>query len=341
MKKAITFIILIHFFSFKTDNRTNSNTQNQVEVKQQIKKTDSNIEIKYVIAKSGLNYRKNPKGEIIGKLEYGEKVEVIEHSNIFENITDSHEIIIGEWLGIKINNDKVYIFGGYLSEDFDTNQLFEWNNEMCIYLSVFDSEMYNRNEIENCYKIIFEYHSLSNSPWVFKVSDIEKLNENDLKTEYLTKIDLTRKLILPKKGKWQEYKEHIITELKESYKLYSISYKAYMTKDFEVLNEFWESDTLLEEYSKGLQGTDDQLLKAWEKLTANQAKKNSSPETVWARYRDMRNYDNWKEHAQIQIMTFGWRNAANKHINRFEGDKYHREFHSLFISTKEIDCEEP
>ncbi|WP_405246799.1 hypothetical protein [Cellulophaga sp. Asnod2-G02] len=117
MKKLIPIIFLICLFSCKTENKTNLNTENEVELKEQIKKAESKIEIKYVIAKSGLNYRKTPKGEVVGKFEYSEKLIVIEHSNIFESINDENKLIKGEWLGIKFNDTIFYTFDGYLSNE--------------------------------------------------------------------------------------------------------------------------------------------------------------------------------------------------------------------------------
>jgi len=79
--------------------------------------TNQNIEEKFVIAKSGLNYRKKPKGEVMGKFEYSEKLQIIEHSNVFERINDNDEIKKGEWLGVKVNNDTAYVFSAYLSDE--------------------------------------------------------------------------------------------------------------------------------------------------------------------------------------------------------------------------------
>ncbi len=122
MKKLITLIFLICLYSCKTENKTNLSTENEVEEKEQIKKTESKIEIKYVIAKSGLNYRKSPKGEVLGKFEYGENLKIIEHSNIFESINDKNKLIKGEWVGVNINKNTVYTFSGYLSDKEPTLQ---------------------------------------------------------------------------------------------------------------------------------------------------------------------------------------------------------------------------
>ncbi len=76
------------------------------------------LEKLYVNARNGLNYRKKPNGIILGKLPYGEKVEIIEYTGIKDEIADENRIIKGEWLGIKNYNDektnKVYVFSSFL-----------------------------------------------------------------------------------------------------------------------------------------------------------------------------------------------------------------------------------
>jgi len=69
MKKTILFISLIYFFSCNNKN----STENKTAIKPQAEHT----EIKYVTAKSGLNYRKKPKKEVIGKFEYGKALSLI------------------------------------------------------------------------------------------------------------------------------------------------------------------------------------------------------------------------------------------------------------------------
>ncbi|MBO0592959.1 SH3 domain-containing protein [Cellulophaga sp. E16_2] len=113
MKKLIHFVILIILFSCKTDPKETSAKKEIILHKNTNKEKDS--EFKYVIAESGLNYRKKPNGEIIGKFKYGRKVELIEHTHIFETIKDEHILKKGEWLGVKLDQDTVYIFSGYLS----------------------------------------------------------------------------------------------------------------------------------------------------------------------------------------------------------------------------------
>jgi len=116
MKKNFYFIILLQLFSCKTD----SNSEKKVEVityeqAKEINELDNKT--KYVIAKSGLNYRIKPKGKIIGKLEFGKEVGIVENTNVFEKIIDEGKEIEGEWVGIVTKNklDVTYVFDGFLA----------------------------------------------------------------------------------------------------------------------------------------------------------------------------------------------------------------------------------
>ena len=108
-------------FSCKTDNKENS-IKNEITLNEKQKK-EEDTKFKYVIAESGLNYRKNPNGEIIGKFKYGEKVNIIKHTSIFETIKDENEKKTGEWVGLIWRKDTVYVFDGYLSNEKITQNL--------------------------------------------------------------------------------------------------------------------------------------------------------------------------------------------------------------------------
>ncbi len=70
----------------------------------------------YVSAKSGLNYRTKPKGEVLGKFPINTRLKILVHTNIFEEITDNNKPIKGEWLGVENLKDTVYVFSAFLSE---------------------------------------------------------------------------------------------------------------------------------------------------------------------------------------------------------------------------------
>ncbi len=113
MRKAfvIGLIIVLSGCKKTTNKQAPKPPEQQTLQKQQTPKENNTY---YINAPSGLNYRKKPKGDVLGKFEYNEKVTVIERTNIFSEIRD-HTIIKGEWVGILLEKDTVYVFDGFLS----------------------------------------------------------------------------------------------------------------------------------------------------------------------------------------------------------------------------------
>jgi len=101
---------------------SNSSEKNDSEVIQD--KTISRLhrpkspEILYVQARSGLNYRITPKGNIIDKFYLNEALEIVEHTKEFDSVKEAGKWIKGEWLGVKKELDTVYVFGGFLENSF-------------------------------------------------------------------------------------------------------------------------------------------------------------------------------------------------------------------------------
>ncbi|MBT8265662.1 MAG: SH3 domain-containing protein [Bacteroidia bacterium] len=81
-------------------------------------------DIQYVSAENGLIVREDPnRGAIrVGLLDYGTKVEVIEHTNLKVDVLDRGTKVQGEWVKIKgledyESFDEGYVFNGYLTEE--------------------------------------------------------------------------------------------------------------------------------------------------------------------------------------------------------------------------------
>ena len=136
MKKLYYLLILIQLLGCTitkedkvSEPDTITKTIKESETKEEntaIQKNETTIEEYYVTAKSGLNYRKEPNGKVLGKLHYGKKLLIIKHTNVFETIKDDNTSLKGEWLLAKHNNDSVYVFDAYLTKEIkkiNTNKL--------------------------------------------------------------------------------------------------------------------------------------------------------------------------------------------------------------------------
>lgn len=140
--QLILLTITYLFFSCK-ENSTKQKiikTEKQVEikkskellqdsvVKEKKKELPKHYEHKYVIAKSGLNYRDSPNGNILGKFPLNTSLKIIEYTKITDEIKDGEKTIKGEWVGVEkfIDNvivDTVYVFNGFLSYSYVQSDL--------------------------------------------------------------------------------------------------------------------------------------------------------------------------------------------------------------------------
>lgn len=124
MKALIIILLCITNLSC---NKKQSETKKRIETKVQTNKDDSDfqnvkkLETLFVTAENGLNFRDSPNGRVLGKLAYGQKVDVIEYSGIENEIEDDGKIIKAEWYGIKNYKNgktrKVYVFSGFLGDE--------------------------------------------------------------------------------------------------------------------------------------------------------------------------------------------------------------------------------
>lgn len=80
------------------------------------KTTRKVLDVLFVQARSGLNYRGTPKGNLIGKFPLNSRLDIIEYTGIKDVIIDGGDSIRGEWVGVKYNDKIVYVFDGFLSE---------------------------------------------------------------------------------------------------------------------------------------------------------------------------------------------------------------------------------
>ena len=152
MKKLYYLLILIQLLGCNinkeekvSEPNTIIETIQETENKEEnttIQKIETTSEEYYVTAKSGLNYRKEPNGKVLGKLHYGEKLLIIKHTNVFETIKDDNNSLKGEWLIAKQNNDSVYVFGGYLIKDPKKINKNNFSNYLFIAKEVDSSQYY-------------------------------------------------------------------------------------------------------------------------------------------------------------------------------------------------------
>ncbi|WP_194765681.1 SH3 domain-containing protein [Tamlana sp. I1] len=133
MKQILYYLItLIFLFSchlnIKEEKKSAySQSSHKKDSISQIKYSSQENDIRYVNAENGLNYRDTPKGNVIGKLPYNTKLNIIGTTGVYKEILDEGEILKGEWVSILVKKDTVYVFSAFLSLNKDVSDLQEEN----------------------------------------------------------------------------------------------------------------------------------------------------------------------------------------------------------------------
>ena len=134
--QLIPILLLLLTFSCKEKKNESQTTGTEKQTEQKIsvvqtkdsvvekKEVPKHYEHKYVIAKSGLNYRDKPNGKILGKFPLNTSLRLVEHTKISDTINDGGKLIVGKWVGVQNwvlednETDTVYVFNGFLSNNY-------------------------------------------------------------------------------------------------------------------------------------------------------------------------------------------------------------------------------
>ncbi|MAN29224.1 MULTISPECIES: SH3 domain-containing protein [Mesonia] len=126
----LSIIILIFSCKENIKNSVTPKTERQVEIQTSTElpkdsvvskksiETPKYYEHKYVVARSGLNYRDSPKGNVLGKFPLNTSLKILEKTTITDQIKDKEKTFKGEWVGVEKNSDTVYVFDGFLSNSY-------------------------------------------------------------------------------------------------------------------------------------------------------------------------------------------------------------------------------
>ncbi len=188
--------------------------------------------VHYVTAKSGLNYRKEAKGKILGKFLLNTEVKIVERTGVFEEIKDQGHHLQGEWVGVtsKVSIEKVYVFSAFLSVEkyetpFNIYDVQTYREKKKDEYFIILSDGYNWEEIEDMnlnekvsnkhrelllYNIgiketdkVFIYSYILNKIMIFKVNELSLIAKEDPYAGYdYIAFDLKNKI---QKGDIDEY----------------------------------------------------------------------------------------------------------------------------------------
>jgi hypothetical protein len=221
------------------------------------------------------------------------------------------------------------------------NVNYKWETGyLCFYESCYDSTIYSKKQIDDCYKITFRSSFLRDLPFNYKF-------ENDfidtLEIVYNKKQKLIKSLYLPNNTYWNERRNTALNDLTEIYNLSVIYCKSISNP--EILKDFNYIDNCLKKHADALIIGGDSLLNDWHYITNLQANQNAYPDTVWKEYNFQLNSNDKFFYARKRVQTFGWWSCAVKYLDinkRLRTDYYKKneeEFMKLFIENKLIFCD--
>lgn len=218
---------------------------------------------------------------------------------------------------------------------------FSWGTESCSYESTFDSTKVSREKLKDTYTLWFSnYGYLETDATAFKLKEIGRFNVDTLEKEYRAKLVEIKNFKLLPHAYWDSLRTIYITELMDVYELKKVTILAY--KDPKVLLGFKRVDSIAKKYARILNSTNEEIINGWDMLLEEECKQNGFPEKLRAEHARMRSSAESIQYAKMELMTFGWWNAANhcvRHVN--ENDSRSEDlFKSAFITTKTIECED-
>ncbi|MCR5889875.1 hypothetical protein LRS06_19280 [Hymenobacter sp. J193] len=218
----------------------------------------------------------------------------------------------------------------------DSLATFHWDTEMCTFTGRYDSRKYTARQLTDTYDLLRGGQLTTSAP-VFKPADIAKLSVDTLEAEY-TKVLAHIKGLQPVPGAtWQELRRLKLQELNDEYRALKTTMLGYSNPSLLVNSPY---PAACKAYVRGLAEKNDSVIMAsWQQLVREQQKNNSVPESLQARFEQESAAPNWHEHAQVELINFGWWNCVNETIRRVEPTgKWQQQYEQLFTNVQS-ECE--
>lgn len=223
---------------------------------------------------------------------------------------------------------------------FAQAKTFKWTTELCTYEGSYDASKITEQQLKDTYDLWYSgSFTLQTDATVWKPEEVAKLSLEALDKEYTANIKRLKELHLGKLPFWEKLREETIKELEESYKLKTVTIKAYQQP--EVLKEYTQGSVDCQKYADAIISGGEKMLAVWKEMEESQCQTNASPQDCVARFMNLYNSSQQMEYAKIRLMAFGWWNCSNQQIPYVSRDeKMEKEFLKLFKNVK-FECDEP
>jgi hypothetical protein len=218
---------------------------------------------------------------------------------------------------------------------------YRWMTELCEYEGTYDASRYTEKQLEATYQLYFAGDfNLQTDATARRYEDIGSLSLDALSEEYATKSSALRALDIVNLPYWKTLKERKLKEMEQVYNLSRVTIEAY--ENPARLKAYTPAAACVKTYVEPLMAGGNALLITWRKLDEESRRRNANPERLRRVFEARYNSPEKHQHAQIQVMRFGWWNCANAFVQRVEHtDAPEKNFKKLFTRVRTISCDEP
>ncbi|WP_146113642.1 hypothetical protein [Sphingobacterium gobiense] len=216
-----------------------------------------------------------------------------------------------------------------LSSAFAQTKAWGFNDELCTYKGYYDSKKYTDVQLADTYKLFRTSH------YVHDEGTLEELT-----VRYDSVIRSVENLKIVQVSYFQRLKKDVLRYLLETADLKKTQKKA--KEKPQLLIAAVKEGTRAREYAEALHQGGDRLLEAYEQVTKEQMKNNSTPAYLWHNYENTMKRADRLDRAFDYVLVYGWWNSANHlvhHIN-YDGTQM-EQFQKLFVKVDIVDCDEP
>ena len=226
------------------------------------------------------------------------------------------------------------------ADDLKDTLIFEWQLELCSCKGYYLRSFYSEQELKDTYDFFMRMDAgLTTSTMVFYPRNIADIDIPKFTKEYESLRLYLDTCKLVNNSYWSGQVTRQKKNLEKQYYLEKLKMEAFLNPKVLLNSDYVYDDC--EVFAKALaSGDEDMLLKVWKDLRVEMSKNNGYPERVMAEFQENLNSPDRDTYARIDLITFGWWNCINQHIERADYEKMAQEFEKLFVKI-EKECEEP
>lgn len=227
----------------------------------------------------------------------------------------------------------VFFIGFLGNSAHSQTQVYVWEEGFTYFKGQFDPNKYSAADLDHILDYLVNNHpSMLTASDVWDISQTDSVSTHDLDSVYHFNKSMLETMKVPEGAFWKELHAARVQELEEIYE----AKKAMLVSFNDPSTLLTERFTPCEPIAKALNGTDAELLTAWDQLNEEQKKNNCCPEEVDKRYFAELTSEYSLKYARLHLTTYAWWNCINATIPHVVDEKgeHMKAFIKLFESTE-------